>query len=159
MSHIVFEREPGGREDAPSFTIPKPIGRMMIALAVLTIIVAGTSRLLGLQAVEALAPTIAARELVMRDRPDGGVDVHDNRTGQRLAAITTEDSARFLRTMVRGLGVHTDARHAPLDVTFTLSMREDGQLIVSREGSPRVNSVNGFGQTQVATMQRILVAR
>jgi hypothetical protein len=159
MSHIVFEREPGARADAPSFTIPKPIGRMMVALAILTIVVAGTSRMLGLHAVDSLAPTVAERALAIRDRPDGGVTVLDRRTGQMLAVIATEDSARFLRTLVRGLGVHTDARDATLDVPFTLAMLQDGQLIVTREGSPRVNSVNGFGLTQVATLQRILVAR
>ena len=95
----------------------------------------------------------------MRDRPDGGVQVLDGRTGASLAVIATEDSARFLRTMLRGLAPHTQPRVGVLDVSFTLSMRENGQLIISRDGSPRVNSVNGFGLTQVATLQRILVAR
>lgn len=160
MSNIVFEREPGARRDAPTFTMPKPIGRMMVALAILTVCVAGTAKYMGLTwRNEDLAPTIAARDLVMRDRSDGGVQILDGRTGQPLAVIATEDSARFLRTMLRGLGERTDPRVGSMDVKFTLSMRENGQLTVSRAGSQRINSVNGFGLTQVATLQELLVAR
>lgn len=160
MTNIVFEREAGSRREPPTFTMPKPIGRMMVGLALFTVAVAGVSRLMGFHApVQPLAPAMAARELVMRDRAQGGVTIVDGRTGKVLTVIATEDSARFLRTLVRGLGVHVDPRTAPMDVRFTLSMREDGQLTASREGSDRVNSINGFGLSQVAAMQRILVAR
>jgi len=160
MSHVVFEREPGARGDAPTFTMPRPIGRTMVALALLTIMVAASARAFGFHApVQPLAAPVAQRELVLRDRSDGGVDVLDQGGHRVLAVLANADSARFLRTVVRGLGVRSEQRNASLDVAFTLTMRADGQLTVAREGSPRVTSINGFGLSQVASLQRLLVAR
>jgi putative photosynthetic complex assembly protein len=159
MTHVVFEREPGARPDAPPFTMPKPIGRMMVGLALLTIVVAGGARYFGVAAtVQDLAPVVGSRALVLEDRPAGGIVVRDARTGEVLRVMASEDSARFLRTVVRGLGTRSDPRTATLRVPFTLAMRQDGQLTVSREGSPRVTSINGFGLTQVAALQELLVA-
>ncbi len=159
MTHVVFEREPGARADAPPFTMPKPIGRMMVALAVLTVIVAGSARYLGVTAtVPELAPVVGSRALVMEDRANGGITVRDARTGELVRVVASEDSARFLRTVVRGLGTRSDPRTASLRVPFTLSMHQDGQLTISREGSARVTAINGFGLTQVAALQELLVA-
>ncbi len=159
MTHVVFEREPGARADAPPFTMPKPIGRMMVALALLTILVAGSARLFGISArVQELAPAVGSRALLMEDRPAGGITIRDASTGELVRVVASEDSARFLRTVVRGLGTRSDPRTSTLRVPFTLSMRQDGQLTVSREGSARVTSVNGFGLTQVAALQELLVA-
>lgn len=160
MSHIVFEQEPGARADAPNFTMPKPIGRMMIGMALLAVLVAAGARAFNLTArTDDLAPVVGQRALVLRDINGGGVQVLDARTGGSLVVIANEDSARFLRTMLRGLAPHTQQRDQSLDVRFTLAMRENGQLTVSREGSSRINSVNGFGLSQVASLQRLLIAR
>ncbi len=160
MSHIVFEQEPGARRDVPNFTMPRPIGRMMVGMAVLAVLVAAGARYFGLTArVDNLAPVLAQRALVLRDLEDGGVQVLDGRTGGSLSVIANEDSARFLRTMLRGLAPHTQRREKGPDVSFTLEMRENGQLTVTRDGSTRINSVNGFGLSQVASLERLLVAR
>jgi hypothetical protein len=73
--------------------------------------------------------------------------------------MASPDSARFLRTVVRGLGDRVDPREATLQVMFTLSMREDGQLTISRKGSDRVNALNGFGSQQVSNLQELLRKR
>jgi len=159
MSNVVFEREPGAG-DRPNFAMPKPIGRAMVAMAVLTLAVAAYARLTGTTAAVAeFAPAIASRDLVMRDLPKGGLEVRDARTGDVLAVMASPDSARFLRTIVRGLGDRVDPREATLQVMFTLSMREDGQLTISRQGSDRVNALNGFGAQQVSNLQELLLKR
>lgn len=160
MTNVVFEREPGAPANAPNFAMPKPIGRAMAVLALLTLCVAAYARLTGTRAAVAPpAPLIAARDLVLRDRASGGIDVLDARTGGVIQSIPSADSARFLRTIVRGLGTHVDPRDASLTVVFTLAMREDGQLTISRKGSDRYNALNGFGSAQVTTLQDLLRKR
>lgn len=160
MTQVVFEREPGATAAGTNFAMPKPIGRMMVGLALLTLATAATVRYFGTPSpAKDLAPAIASRDLIMRDLAGGGIEIRDARDGKVLSMTPSEDSARFLRTVIRGLGSHVDRRDAVLDVPFTLSMRKDGQLTITRKGSDRVNSLNGFGLTQVATLQSILVKR
>lgn len=160
MTNVVFEREPGAPANAPNFAMPKPIGRAMVALALLTLLAAAYSRLTGSQAaVVPAAPVVVARDLVLRDRTSGGIDVLDARTGGVIQTIASSDSARFLRTIVRGLGTHVDPRDASLTVVFTLALRTDGQLTISRKGTERFNSLNGFGSSQVASLQELLRKR
>jgi hypothetical protein len=159
MTNVVFEREPGA-SDRPNFAMPKPIGRAMVVLALLTLGVAAYSRATGRTAAVAdFAPAIASRDLILRDLPSGGMEVRDGRTGELLSTMASPDSARFLRTVVRGLGDRVDPRDATLEVMFTLSLREDGQLTITRRGSDRVNAVNGFGVQQVSNLQELLRKR
>ena len=161
MTHVVFEREPGAPANPAPFSMPRPVGRALIALALFTVGIATYSSVTGRTAALApLAPAIAMRDLVLRDVPaTGGAEVVDARTGDRLATFANADSARFLRTMLRGLGTHVDPRDARLEVRFTIAFREDGQLTISRAGSPRVNALNGFGAQQVAALQELLRRR
>lgn len=160
MTHVVFEREPGAPPDGPNLAMPKPVGRAMVALALITLAVAAYSSVTGARALVAPAtPAVAERDLVLRDRASGGIDVLDARTGDVLQVIASADSARFLRTVVRGLGKHVDRREASLQVVFTLAMHEDGELTISRRGSDRINALNGFGASQVNALTELLRKR
>ncbi len=160
MTNVVFEREPGAPAEGPNLAMPKPVGRAMAVLAILTLCIAGYTSWTGSQAdVAPKSPPIAQRDLVLRDRASGGIDVLDARTGETLQVIGTADSARFLRTVVRGLGKHVDPRDASLQVVFTLSLREDGALTVSRKGSNRFNALNGFGSAQTNALEELLRKR
>ncbi len=159
MTHITFEAEPGAAPGAPVTTIPKPVGRMLVALALVAIAAAASSRFLGVKAAQAeLAPVVGARALRFVDADAGTMRVVDPVTARVVAQVSTED-ATFLRAIVRAVtgGRAVDATRQGTEVL--LELRQDGQFTLHHVPSGHVTSANAFGRTQVAGLFRLLVAR
>lgn len=158
MTSVHFEAEPGG-EGASPLTVPRPVGRMMVALALLAVIVAAVSAARGsAKAPPALGAVGASRLLAVVDRPGGGVIIRDAVNSQVLAELPA-DTSTFIRTLVRAVtgGRRVDATAKGVEVL--LELREDGQLTVRQPGSSVVASANAFGQTQAASLYRFLTLR
>lgn len=158
MTHIVFEAEPGASSANP-LTIPKPVGRMMVLMALGAIAVAGWYSLRGETAeVAPLAPVVAARMLSFADAADGGLRVTDATTNSPVLTVDAKD-ATFLRALVRAVhgGRAEDATAA--GTVALLELRQDGQMTVRNQATGAVASANAFGQTQASRLVALMAAR
>lgn len=158
MTHIVFEAEPGARSANP-LTIPKPVGRLMAMIAVLAVVVAAWYSLRGVKAeVQPLAPVVASRLLTFTDVEGGGIRIDDAST-RRLVLQVESNDATFLRALVRAVNGGRAANATAGGAAAMLELREDGQFTVRHPASGKTASVNAFGQTQVARLFAVMVAR
>jgi putative photosynthetic complex assembly protein len=100
------------------------------------------------------APTVAMRELVFQDRPDGSVAVVDHQTGRQIDAITGE--AGFARGALRGFARDRRARGIGPDAPLQLLARADGRLTLFDPATARIVDLESFGPKNAAVFGQML---
>ena len=126
------------------------------ALVLATLLFAATARLTGLgTTTTADPPTVAQRELRFEDRADGGIDVLDARSGQRIGDVDPGTNG-FLRSAMRGLA--RERKRSGLDDSqpFRLLGRADGRLTLEDPATGRRIDLEAFGSTNAAVFARLL---
>lgn len=126
------------------------IGGLLVA-AILG--VAGV-RLSGMSIHEPDAPVLMERSLLFADRPDGGIDVVDARSHQRIETVVGE--AGFVRGTLRGLARERRRAGIGSTVPFELVAHTDGRLTLVDPATLRHVDLESFGPTNMGDFLRLL---
>lgn len=160
--HVIFQGDPAelgvdGRP-APPPTMPRPVGRAMVAVALIAIGVAAYASLSGRKAPLADVGAVTVSRLIeVPTARAAALDVRDPRDGAVVAHLEAGD-AEFVRAVARSLA-GPEARRTPRTMQLELAWHESGQLTVRDVRSGRSLTVNAFGQDQVNRLFRVLVSR
>ena len=119
-----------------------------------TIAITAAVRLSGMSITQPDAPVLMARTLLFEDRPDGGIDVLDGQTHQRVETVVGE--AGFVRGTLRGLA--RDRRRAGLgpSLPFDLIAHTDGRLTLIDPSTAHRIDLESFGPTNMAAFAQLL---
>lgn len=132
--------------------IPRPVLLGAGALVLVTLLVAGGSRLATLTSDVPEPPSTLLRELRFADLPDGGVAVIDAASGQRIEAVQGEQG--FLRGVLRGLA-HERLRHdVGAQPAFHLIAGADGRLKLADPVTGRRIDLESFGRDNALIFAR-----
>lgn len=101
------------------------------------------------------ATTIAERELRFADRTDGGVDVIDARSGDRLDVLKPGTEG-FVRATLRSLVRDRKRQGIGAETPFKLAAGEGGRLTLLDPATGRRVDLEAFGQTNAAAFARLL---
>ncbi len=101
------------------------------------------------------ATVIAERELRFADRADGGVEVMDASSGQRLEVLKAGTEG-FIRATLRSLVRERKRQSIGPQMPFRLSSGEGGRLTLSDPATGRRVDLEAFGQTNAAAFARLL---
>jgi putative photosynthetic complex assembly protein len=130
--------------DSHAPVIPRPVLLGAGALVLVTLLVAGASRLAALTSDAPEPPSTLLRELRFADLPDGGVAVIDGRSGRQIEAVQGEQG--FLRGVLRGLA-HERLRHdVGAQPAFHLIAGADGRLKLADPVTGRRIDLESFGR-------------
>lgn len=144
--------------DAPN-TLPRVPLMALGALALVTVLMAGGTRLTGVGAASTVdAATISVRELRFEDRSDGGIDILDARLNTRLGDVAPGTNG-FLRSTMRGLARERKRQGAGADMPFRLLGRADGRLTLEDPATGRRIDLESFGATNAAVFARLMAPR
>jgi putative photosynthetic complex assembly protein len=149
-SSIYFEPEPGARKDARPLAMPKPIGRMVAALALtgFALAVWGGLTKAAKRGRPPLAPVVASRWVEVKDTPDRGIAVHDAATGKLLASFDFKDGT-FLRVTVRSMAGGRRLDPTKDGAKVLLTVRQNGDVNVESPAHDNWVPINAFGRSQV----------
>jgi putative photosynthetic complex assembly protein len=128
------------------------------ALVAATLVFAATARLTGLgTATTPDLQTVSQRDLRFEDRSDGGIDILDARSRERIGDVDPGTNG-FLRSAMRGLA--RERRRSGFDDTqpFRLLGRADGRLTLEDPATGRRIDLESFGSTNSAVFARLLPA-
>lgn len=140
---------------APPFPRVALIGAA--ALIGLTIVSAGTARLLGARQPRPVAQVVMARDLRFEDRRDGSVAVLDAGNGA-LVDVLAPGSNGFIRASLRSLA--SRRRFAgDTDQVFHLAALSDGRLTLDDPTTGNPIELEAFGQTNEEAFARLLTDR
>ena len=147
---IYFEPEPGARPDARPLTMPKPIGRMVAALALtgFGLAVWGGLTKQAKKDRAPLAPLLASRWVEVKDTPDRGIAVRDAESGKLLASFDFKDGT-FLRVTVRSMAGGRRADPTKDGAKVLLTHRADGSVLVESPTHDNRVEINAFGRSQM----------
>jgi putative photosynthetic complex assembly protein len=127
-------------------------------LVLATLLFAAGARLTGFgAAATADAAPVATRELRFEDRGDGGIDILDARSLQRIDAVAPGSNG-FLRSAMRGLVRERKRAGVGPDTPFRLIGRADGRLTLEDPATGRRIDLESFGATNAAAFARLLQA-
>ena len=144
--------------DTPRSTTPSlPLG-VLVVLALGTLVAATLARTTGIGAahLDDSAP-VTQRDLRFEDRPDGGIDVEDARTGAVIGNVAPGTNG-FLRSAVRGLVRERKREGIGPALPFELVVRSDGRLTLEDPGTHRRIDLRSFGATNAGVFEALLVA-
>ena len=118
-----------------------------------TIAVTAGVRLSGMSISQPDAPVLMARTLLFTDRTDGGIDVFDAQTHQRVETVVGQ--AGFVRGTLRGLA--RDRRRAGFgpSLPFDLIAHTDGRLTLVDPTTSRRIDLESFGPTNMASFAQL----
>jgi putative photosynthetic complex assembly protein len=114
-------------------------------------------RLAGYRAAQPDAPALAQRELIFRDRADGGIDIVDASRGAVIDQAHGEQG--FLRGTLRGLVRERKRLGLPTETPLHLIARADGRLTLADPATGVRIDLESFGPTNVAVFARWLPVR
>ena len=124
-------------------------------LIALTIIIAATARIVGIDTYEPTAAVVVSCDMRFQDRPDGGVGVFNAADNSPLTVLAPGTNG-FVRATLRGLArerrLDDSARSAP----FRLTEYADGRLTLQDLGTGRRIDLEAFGQTNLQAFARLL---
>ncbi|MCU7369889.1 photosynthetic complex assembly protein PuhC [Paucibacter sp. O1-1] len=130
----------------------------MAALVLSSLIGVGLVRLAGLSAQQQPdAATLAVRQLRFEDRDDGGIEVHDARSGALLDTVAPGTNG-FLRSTMRGLVRERKRQGLGPETPFELLGRSDGRLTLVDPGTGRRVDLESFGPSNSAVFARLMSA-
>ena len=120
------------------------------ALMLLTIGIAGSSRMLGLGHID-MGPTTAVESLNLnfKDLPSGGVLVTDADSG-KLVSNVLPTTGGFLRGIMRALVRDHDLQQKPAGTSFRLTQWADGRLSIADPATNESFELEAFGHTNEA---------
>lgn len=139
---------------APPF--PRVVLLGAVALVGLTIVSAGTARLLGQRQPRPVAQEVMARDLQFQDRSDGSVAVIDAGNGA-LVDVLAPGSNGFIRASLRSLASRRRFEGDSNQV-FHLAALSDGRLTLDDPTSGNPIELEAFGQTNEQAFARLLTA-
>ncbi len=120
---------------------------------------AAVGRMTGAANSEPTAPAVASRDLLFRDRPDGGVAVFDAGHPSAPISIIAPETNGFLRATMRGLARQRLRQDADREVPFRLTQWEDGRLTLEDPTTGRRVEMEAFGITNEEAFARLLTAK
>jgi putative photosynthetic complex assembly protein len=100
------------------------------------------------------ARAVQERALRFLDRADGGVDVIDGTTGQRVTVLQGEQG--FVRGALRALARERQARQLGPQQPFLLTARADGRLTLSDPATGERIDLESFGSANTGAFARLL---
>lgn len=127
------------------------------ALIAFVIVLIAIARLAGPLTPTPTAATVATRDLVFVDRPEGGVAVHDAADGRRLELLATGADG-FVRGVLRSVARERRGHGLGSDMPVRLIARRDGSLALEDPATGRRIELNAFGATNAAAFARFLPA-
>lgn len=139
-------------------TVPRPALWAAAFLIMLTLGLAGASRMMRSQANAEASPP--AREVVMvrfEDRPDGSLAVLEAESRRELSALPPGSNG-FVRGVLRGMFRSRKLESMSRDASFRLAREADGRLTLDDPESGRRVDLDSFGPTNSAAFEGILVA-
>ena len=124
------------------------------ALVVVSLVGTAAVRWSGMNISDPDAPVLMTRSLQFEDRPDGGIDVSDAQSRQRVQTVVGE--AGFVRGTLRGLA--RERRRAGVGPTepFELIAHTDGRLTLVDPSTTRRVDLESFGPTNMSEFVRLL---
>ena len=124
------------------------------ALVVVSLVGTAAVRWSGMNISEPDAPVLVTRSLQFEDRADGGIDVIDAQSRQRVQTVVGE--AGFVRGTLRGLA--RERRRAGVGPTepFELIAHTDGRLTLVDPSTTRRVDLESFGPTNMSEFVRLL---
>ena len=139
-------------------TLPRGPLMALCGLALVSLLMAGTTRLTGVGAASTPdAATVAVRELHFEDRADGGIDILDASQNTVIDTVAPGTNG-FLRSTMRGLARERKRQSAGAATPFRLLGRADGRLTLEDPATGRRIDLESFGSTNAAVFARLLVA-
>jgi putative photosynthetic complex assembly protein len=100
-------------------------------------------------------PTVVAERLLrFIDMPDGGIDVMDAQTGQRLDLLHGEQG--FVRGTLRGFARERKRNEVPLDTALSLVLHADRRLELRDQSTTHRVDLGAFGPDNAAAFARWL---
>lgn len=145
------------RPTAPRFPRGPLIGAGV--LIGLSITLATIGRLSGFADSRPTAAPVASRELLFRDRPDGGVAVLDARDTAVPIALIAPQTNGFLRATMRGLARQRLREDDGAETPFRLTAWADGRLTLEDPATHRRVEMEAFGNTNAQVFARLLTAK
>lgn len=135
---------------------PFPRGALLGAAALvgLTIVSAGSARLLGARQERPVASVLMARDLRFADRADGSVAVLDATTGGTIDILAPGTNG-FIRASLRSLAKRRQFDGDSSEV-FHLAALSDGRLTLDDPATGNPIELEAFGQTNEAAFARLL---
>jgi len=144
-------------------TKPPPFPRNILIIAgaviLLSIITAAAGRITGAANSTPTAAPVASRELLFRDRPDGGVAVFDARDTSTPIEIVAPATNGFLRATMRGLARQRLRQVADVEIPFRLTEWADGRLTLADPATGRRVEMEAFGITNEEVFARLLTLK
>ena len=124
------------------------------ALVGLTIVSAGSARLLGMRQPRPVAAVLAARDLRFEDRPNGSIAVLDARDGGTVDVLAPGTNG-FIRASLRSLAKRRQFDGDKSEV-FHLTAWADGRLTLDDPTTGRPIELEAFGKTNEMAFARLL---
>lgn len=136
--------------------VPRAVLFAAAALILLSIALAALSRQgLIVRGEEPAAPTVASRDLVFLDRPDGGIQVLAAETGETVQTLAPGSNG-FLRGVLRGLVRERRLGGFEMNRPFRLRRHDDGRLTLIDLATERRIELVSFGPTNARAFARFL---
>ena len=140
----------------PRDTIPN---RMVLALGVLLVAVLSAVAVARLSAEDGSArpapAPLALRTLHFEDRADGGINVADGKTGERIAQVEPGTNG-FLRSTLRGLARERKRRDLGSETAFVLAVQPDNRLTLTDPATNRTVDLDSFGPSNATVFRGFL---
>lgn len=138
---------------------PRPLLALAAGAVIVSIVAAAVGRIEGLSSSAPDTASIASRDLLFRDQPNGGVAVYDaNNTAAPIDVIAPETNG-FLRATMRGLARQRLRQDADRNIPFRLTGWADGRLTLADPTTGRTVEMEAFGVTNEAVFARLLNAK
>lgn len=134
--------------------IPRPLLLGAASMVVVSLALVGYVRLNGIPATVVLddGPPTVWRHLRFADRPDGGVDVSDARSGRTIEVLQGEQG--FVRGTVRGLAQERLRRGLGPEQPFELQVSAAGRLMLYDPVTERRVDLESFGRDNALIFAR-----
>jgi putative photosynthetic complex assembly protein len=134
--------------------IPRGVLLSIGALVLATFLAVAAVRLSGIDVREPDAAAAQTRELRFEDRPDGGINVIDDRSGQAVDTLHGENG--FVRGALRALARERKLRGLDHTQPFVLIGRTDGRLTLEDPATGQRIDLESFGPMHAGAFARLL---
>ena len=140
-----------------------PFPRIILAIAgsvvALSIVAAAVGRLTGAADSAPTGTAWASRDLLFRDRPNGGVAVYDANASTTPIEIIAPETNGFLRATMRGLARQRLRQDADREIPFRLTGWTDGRLTLEDPTTGRKVEMEAFGLSNEMVFAHLLTVQ
>lgn len=139
---------------------PFPRGPLIgaAALIAMSLVAAGSARLMRAHTPATPSPVVATRDLRFEDRPDHAVAVYDIRGNQPIAIVPPGTNG-FLRSALRGLARDRKRDGGTGEAPFRLTALADGRLTLQDMVTGDRVELEAFGAANEKAFAGLLTAR